>query len=335
MSADRERIAVVGAGMAGATCADLLRRAGHDVTVFEKSRGAGGRMSTRRGEDVAFDHGAQYMTARTAGFQDAVSDWVAAGVAAPWELRLVDLEAGVATPHPSDHPRYVGVPGMNAICKHLLEGIDLVRATRIVRIDRTDAHWTLADESRATHGPFDAVVVTAPPVQAAALLHDAPVLAAEAKRAELAPCWTWMIAFDDPTSLDFDGAFVKGSPLTWIARNSAKPGRPGARETWIAQASPEWSSTHVEDDPTYVASALEDAFRRDTAYVGAAPTTAMLHRWLYAFPSRDLGTPFLWDASRRIGACGDWIHGSRVESAWLSGHALATAMGAAHPPQVS
>lgn len=41
-------IAIVGAGIAGLACARVLADAGHRVTVYEKSRGVGGRMSTRR-----------------------------------------------------------------------------------------------------------------------------------------------------------------------------------------------------------------------------------------------------------------------------------------------
>jgi predicted NAD/FAD-dependent oxidoreductase len=59
--------AIIGAGMAGLACADALKEAGHNVALFDKGRGPGGRMSTRRMEtplgEVAFDHGAQYFTA--------------------------------------------------------------------------------------------------------------------------------------------------------------------------------------------------------------------------------------------------------------------------------
>ncbi|MCU0764322.1 MAG: FAD-dependent oxidoreductase, partial [Hydrogenophaga sp.] len=55
-------IAVIGGGMAGVVCARTLVQAGHRVTLLEKSRGFGGRMSTRRTEFGSFDHGAQYFT---------------------------------------------------------------------------------------------------------------------------------------------------------------------------------------------------------------------------------------------------------------------------------
>ena len=42
------RIAIIGAGMAGLSCADALRDEGHEIALFDKGRGPGGRMSTRR-----------------------------------------------------------------------------------------------------------------------------------------------------------------------------------------------------------------------------------------------------------------------------------------------
>ncbi|MDP3490273.1 MAG: FAD-dependent oxidoreductase, partial [Phenylobacterium sp.] len=42
------KIAIIGAGMAGLSCAEALSDAGHAVQVLDKGRGPGGRMSTRR-----------------------------------------------------------------------------------------------------------------------------------------------------------------------------------------------------------------------------------------------------------------------------------------------
>lgn len=328
-------VAIVGAGMAGATAARALVDAGLTVEVFEKSRGAGGRMSTRRAPPRTFDHGAQYITTRTPAFERAMHAWVEIGVAAPWAGRLVDLEDGRVRERGPRHPRYVGVPGMNAICKHLLAGVPLHRGVRIGRIEREDGRWHLRDTSGASRGRFDVVIVTAPPEQSAELLHDAPRLAADVARAELAPCWTWMAAFDQPLDLPFEGAFVQASPLGWIARDDSKPGRPGAGETWIAQATAAWSTAHVDDDPDRVARVLAETFRHATGRNDAAPTRTMVHRWLYAYPVRDLGTPCLWDEQRGIGVCGDWVLGERVESAWMSGRAMADAVLASRRDHVS
>jgi predicted NAD/FAD-dependent oxidoreductase len=46
-------VAVIGAGIAGLACAREIARADARVTVFEKSRGLGGRLGTRRGSPPA------------------------------------------------------------------------------------------------------------------------------------------------------------------------------------------------------------------------------------------------------------------------------------------
>ncbi|MFM8820614.1 MAG: hypothetical protein ACKOD3_08770, partial [Phenylobacterium sp.] len=56
------------------------------------------------------------------------------------------------------------------------------------------------------------------------------------------------------------------------------------------------------------------------------PVLAQAHRWRYARSAAgsDLA---LWSATTRLGCCGDWLAGPRVECAWDSGEALALKMG--------
>ena len=59
------QLAVIGAGVAGLVAARALRQRRPELAlaVFEKSRGLGGRVATRRREGFAFDHGAQNLRA--------------------------------------------------------------------------------------------------------------------------------------------------------------------------------------------------------------------------------------------------------------------------------
>ncbi len=83
------RVAVVGAGLSGLTLAARLR-AHADVTVFEKSRGYGGRLATRRAAPFAFDHGAQFFTARTTAFREFLAPLIEAGVVDTWLARFTE-----------------------------------------------------------------------------------------------------------------------------------------------------------------------------------------------------------------------------------------------------
>ena len=66
------KIAILGCGIAGLSAARELRRNGVDVKLFDKSRGVGGRMSTRYAGVWEFDHGAQFFTAQNADFKSEI-----------------------------------------------------------------------------------------------------------------------------------------------------------------------------------------------------------------------------------------------------------------------
>ena len=65
------KIAIIGAGMAGLTVAKKLKDFA-DITIFEKSRGAGGRICSRYTEPFVFDHGAQFFTTKDSEFNELV-----------------------------------------------------------------------------------------------------------------------------------------------------------------------------------------------------------------------------------------------------------------------
>ena len=351
------RVAIIGAGLTGLSCARALADAGHELVLFEKSGGVGGRMSTRRSELGNFDHGAQYFTARDPRFVRAVNMWQIDGVVQRWRGRLAAFSAGIKQTKPvTPQPRFVAVPGMNALAKHLAAGLSDQAAIKlggaVTELKREGEHWrvTLAEQSFAG---FDVVLLAAPAPQASALLQNingAADLYATCAKAIMQPCWASMLALADPLAVDFDGAFVNHSRsdaphqpqaneqtvtnvLSWIAKDSAKPGRrvPNpARETWVLHASPSWSALHLEADAAQVGAALLAEF---TQLIGQNLTLLQqnTHRWRYALgglaQSADPGTneqcSAFYNPRLGLGIGGDWCMGGRVEAAFLSGIALA------------
>jgi predicted NAD/FAD-dependent oxidoreductase len=296
-------------------------------------------MSTRQTELGGFDFGAQYFTASSESFKKAIVAWRKAKLVAAWDAKLVRLEGGVALPASRDaetlKQRYVAVPGMSALAQHLAEGLDIRTGQLVKRIEAHGDHqWLLKVESDsapidASAGPFDAVILAIPSVQAAPLLSVAPKLAAHAERARYAPCWALMLGFQDSLYLPFDGAWVKSSRLSWISRDSSKQQRrPG--EHWVAHASAEWSIEHFDDDVERAKEKLLKAFH-DATGLQVQPIYATVHRWRFAQALQTISGDCLWDSTLRIGACGDWfeagLDGSgRVENAFLSGTAMAEAL---------
>lgn len=314
-------VAVIGAGIAGLSCAASLQLAGLKVSVFEKSRGAGGRMSTRRGDDWQCDHGAQYFTARHPDFRAEVNRWLHADAAAPWRPRLQVL--GGAEGHATDPTveRFVGLPRMTAPARLMAETLALSTQTTIVQVQRRVDGWQLQSaELGWLDQRFDAVLLAVPAPQVVPLLQQAsPHLAALAASAIMRGCWALMLRFHAQVELPFDAAFVNNDALRWIARDSSKPGRSGP-ETWLLHASAEWSEAHMDRDVEAVTAALLHAF---CALGGRTPPACTAHRWRYADTSPVLDLGCAWDSGDGLGLCGDWLNGGKVEGAWRSGRLLA------------
>jgi renalase len=323
----RKSIGIIGAGITGLACGQSLRSAGFAVTVLEKSRGVGGRIATRRVEDGAsFDHGAQYFTVKHPDFRRAVEGWCASGSAAEWKARIVALDQGATCELAEPIERYVGVPGMNAIAKTLAEGIEVRTSVTVQGFEKAGNQWRMVDSSGAGHGPFDLIITTAPPVQSAALIGDrSPLLKSTITAVTVAPCWALLLQFAEPLETGFDGAFVDSSPLSWVARNSSKPGR-SAAECWVLHASDSWSRLHLEESPERIVELLLEAFWNATRLPAQSAKLAIAHRWRYALPQQTLTDRFLFDRYVGLGACGDWCGGPRVEGAYLSGLAMARAL---------
>ena len=318
-------IAVIGAGIAGLSCASALQAAGHTVQVFDKSRRAGGRMSTRRNAQEGWqcDHGAQYFTARDPAFVAEVARWQQAGVAALWAPRIAVLNDPSSSPRqPGPIDRFVGTPRMTAPAQWLAASLNVSLGLTIQRLHRTGPHWQLAcAEQGLLDTRFDAVLLALPAPQAQPLAAAvAPALAAVAASAHMRGCWALMLQFGGPVDLPFDAAFVNSGPLRWIARDNSKPGRNSASETWLLHAEAEWSEAHLELPAGEAAALMLAAF---AALGGPVPQVWTAHRWRHADTRQPLLDGCLWDAGLRLGLSGDWLNGGKVEGAWLSGQRLA------------
>lgn len=324
-------VAVIGAGLAGAACARVLARAGHRPVLFDKGRGPGGRLSTRRSEtplgEVLIDHGAQYLTARSRSFETFLMQAGEAGLAAPWNARLVSIDRGGNAIDLKPEERWVGVPGMNAVVKAALEGFEIHQNQRVTRLAGSPGAWTLQFETGDVRGPFDRVVLSVPPEQLIDLLArsdgDFPGLITQAREAVMGPCWAVMGVIDAPFDPGFDGAKLLGGGVRWIARMNSRPGRSGP-EAWVLHASPDWSRVHLEDESEGAVRALWEEMYIRFGLPRARWSHA--HRWRYAMCEEAPDTPYGLDETGTVGCAGDWRIGARAEYAWNSGEALGEAL---------
>jgi renalase len=275
-------------------------------------------------------------------------------VARPWganAVRVLDAHGRtIEAALPKREVHWVAQPGMSALVAHMatwphsplaiemlqrVEGIEMGQSGYTVHTIDEDPNSPSEGRPLAYPG-FDGVVLAAPHAQAVALLQASGMQADWAQRitrdVRVAPCWTLMAAFPNaaPTSPDaperplgpqWSAARSTHHRVAWLARENSKPQHAGV-ERWTVQASAAWSAEHLEDDAERVKAKLLKAFAEITGIRAAAPF-AQVHRWRYAKTEAALGQTHLWDAHARIGLCGDWCLGHRVEDAFLSGLSLA------------
>jgi len=292
-----ERIAVIGAGLAGLVVAARLHAAGRTVTVFDKSRGLGGRHATRRTDFGAFDHGAPVAHCERAPIQFLETESAC--------VRWGDLG-------------HVGLPGMSGFVGPLARGLDIRTTVEIATVRVDGAHVVVKDAAGDSQGSFERAVLAIPAMQARRVSGD--LSGAEAlDHVVMKPVWTLMAAFGRRP--DLPDVVRPGGALKIVVRNGAKPGRSG--ETWVAHASSDWTRDRLEQPHEAVLPKLLAEFSDIALGRLPRPVHVEAHRWRYGLADRPLGVPFLRLAGGRVLAGGDWALGSRAEHAWLSGQGMA------------
>ncbi len=318
---DKQKVAVIGGGLSGLIAANQLNKT-YDVQLFEKARGVGGRMSTRRAEPYQFDHGAQYFTARSKAFQDFLKPHISSGLVQEWQPKILTLEKG-QKPYKRDwfEPHYVCAPRMNSLCKQLSKGIESLFSVEITNLSRHDEAWTLEDKSGEHHGPFDWVVMAVPSHQALNLLPSNFQPLEAIRDVQMTGCYSVMLGFDVSPKLNWDIAMPKNSLIKWVAVNSTKPDRDTAPSILI-QTTNEWADIHMDDNVEDMAGIIINEFCELSGVTIEQIKHQVCHRWKYADTLTPAKEEFFLDQNLNIGVCGDWCIKGRIESAFLSAHKL-------------
>lgn len=319
-----KKIAVIGAGLSGLTFASRLNEKA-EITIFEKSRGIGGRMATRYSEHYEFDHGAQYFTAKGKAFQEFLEPYLERGIVKNWNPNLVTLSKEGVKERISNYSSYVASPRMNALAKEMACEINLIGNTHIEKVIGEAGAWELIDKEGSNHGIFDYVIFAIPSHQVEALAPGHFEHLGQIKQVKMDACFSLMLGFEKSLEVGFDGAFVEGSPIGWISVNSSKPERPQGFSMMV-QSHNQWAEMHVNEDKNKVqAMLLEEAADLLNQDLSGAEHQ-VLHRWLYASTSAPAGQSFLFDENDQLACIGDWCIKGRVEAAFDSGNLLAQKM---------
>jgi renalase len=344
-------IAIIGAGIAGLVCARNLRRAGHQVKVFDKGLSLGGRTASRHQWSTHFNHGTPWFQARDPQVRDELKEALQAGVLRQLQPELVLMQNDRPVKQLDNRWIFAGWPTMNRLAYHLAADVPISSGLRVTGLQRrARAHgtdgWVIQRPGQAEDEVFDAVVIAVPAPQASDLLPAGHPWQEEITRVVMAPVMTALATTAEPLDVTWDAAEFVDNPLGKVIRRPSMATaplldpdlpegafrQPATAESLVLHASQAWSLENLETDPRQAAQALIGAL--ETA-VGPLPELKQLggHRWRFARTALPLGQDFLLDQNLGLGVCGDWCLGSRLEDAWTSGrnlaHHLLTSLGKA------
>ena len=337
--ASRMEVLVIGAGIAGLSCARRLIAKGHTVTVVDKGRGVGGRLATRRLGTASFDTGAQFISAREPAFNHEL---IAAG-ATIWCHGFPILGKDSAA---DGHPRFRMPGGMNQLAKFFAKGLNIRDQLTVTGMQVTANRWqvtctpgNLVKPGSIPNGSpvtlhADAVVLTAPAPQATNLLAGFDIAVPEVvKTIRYDPCLCLMLEY--PTAPE---ALVPGSggmqitddlAIGWISSQRGK-GLRTVGDGMVVHATGSWSTTQSGLSDAEILAQLrplaEAALRR--AGITDNADSCQLKKWKFSLP-----TVTISDSCLRVPAeaplilAGDSFgNRPRVEGAWLSGCAAAESL---------
>ena len=306
-------VVVVGAGVAGLTAARSLAGAGHTVTVLDKGRRVGGRLSTRVfANGGRADAGAQFFTVRSDEFARAVAAWQATGLVHEW-CRGFSSNDG--------HPRYAVSGGMSQLAEALAHGLDVrcsIHAEDIrEEAGRVVVAWPEAHGHGAGRVVADVVIVTAPVPQAAALLGSDALVPS----ISYVPTISLMVALDRTVEISPSGGLqLADHPvLSFVGDNQAK-----------GTSVPPVITFHSTSDfaafrlDAAVASITDELLDAACPYLKSASVVeTQLQRWRYGTPVEVFPARTFTTENRRIIMAGDAFGGPKIEGAFLSGLAAA------------
>jgi hypothetical protein len=339
------RVAIIGAGVTGLVAAHTLHSIGTEVSLFEKSRGVGGRTATRwhdlpDGRRVYLDHGAQYLKAESPTMSRYLHELLPTGdlvdIGRPVWVFNGDGTITEGDPHQNSAPKWVYRQGVATFAKLIAQvgGLDVRLNTRVGKLVAGTQGYTLLDEFNKELMSADQVLITVPSGQAAELLEasqiprlEAAQLAEILRNAKYRRCITVIFGVERVLTERPYYALVntdRQHPVSWIGMEHAKPGHvPAGHSVVIAQMAGQYSAENWDEQPASVIAEVAEMVSTVLGEDLRAPDWTEYQKWRYALPDQTVSEQTLNGVVPGLWFAGDWGRGGRVHLAAQVGYEIA------------
>jgi len=311
---------IIGSGFSSAVLTKVLDQ-NSNLLIFDKSRGPGGRSSTRRVENIGlFDHGLQYISPTIKEFDFFLNQNLKPSIK-EWSGNFHVFEDNKTI----NSKKYIGKLGNNSFVKDLLS-TKVEYLKELVGLERRNNKWTLQFKDKDTQD-CERLILTIPLEQCQKITN--PLNLGLNFEGSMEPNLTAMIAFDKPLEIPSVGIkFQKNPILGWAGNESSKLriGNNKNLELWTLQSSLDFAKKYCHiyrDKKEEVLELMIQEFLNLFEIKNVEISHKDIHGWLYAFKIKDFFNKFYWNKDINLGICGDWMCGPKAEDAWSSATLLA------------
>jgi len=302
-------VAVIGAGLAGLSCAQALRAGGANVRIFERAEFVGGRCATRLWQGHLVDYGVQYFTAQTGEFKKELLTRLRQF--RPIISPVLDADNNIV---PSEFgPRFYVLQGNNYLAHVLSRGLEMRLNTDVDKVTFQNGKIECMGET------FAALVSTLPGPQSARLLglKQDPI--------KYEPCLTALIEYGSGDMARECYARVMPEETGSVAASyceNHKAGRiVGQKTVFVVNASPRFSRKHLDEPSENYLPTLIKENAKLWRITDQTCTASSIHRWTYAHPRPDSILPVTLPPGAFL--CGDSLVPATVEAVWTDGQRAA------------
>jgi renalase len=313
------RVGIVGAGIAGLSAARCLHQWGHQVVVFEKSKGVGGRVATRRKDGFTWDTGATSFAPRGRAIEKTIIEELDTS-------ELIRLEKAIYVHQnlrvmPGDNrkaaTRYVYRKGNTTFPKLLAKDLDVRTETTVTELERIRDQYVIHGEE------FDGLILT-PPIPQSSLLLWGMRESRPTANARYRSCLSVNLGFLEPLpDLPYHALLdpEQTHPLNWLSLESVKsPDRtPPGGSAFSAQFGPLYSFEHWNESD-------ESLIQTTCAFLKVLfgpkfgnPASSHVMRWKYSQPEGLASFDLVNPVGSSLILASDGLIGGRVEEAFDAG----------------
>ena len=316
-----KNIAIIGTGFSAATLGYFLK---NDLDFYEKSRGVGGRCSTRRVDNVGlFDHGLQYVKSENSEFKKFLSDYTI------WQgnFKIFQNDQIKDDLHKE---RIINENGNNLLVKNLFKNKRVFVNKELKSLEKKNDCFQLNFKD-STQENYKTVIITAPYQQAYNLTKQFTENYFSKLNFSMQPNLTLMVAFNKSLKLNLSAiSFEDDDVLGFVANENTKKKVLINKdlELWTIQSSLKYAIKNIYEYRNNKESLADEMLKSLSVKLKIDIKKdniqySDIHGWRYAYGNKlDAGNCY-WNEELRLGICGDWFSGGNAESAFINAKKLA------------